>query len=197
MVTKSNLHARRAIFLDRDGVLVVPEMRDGRSFAPRRVEEFRFYPEAKSALERLKKVGYLLVVVTNQPDVGKGLISRSTLDQMHDLMRLTLPIDRIEVCFHTQSDECSCRKPKPGMLLDAARNCQIDLKRSFMVGDRASDIEAGIAAGCQTIFIDLDYVSELKPKAAHHTVRSIAEAADIILGANQKTGGPLCRASKI
>jgi len=196
-VTVSAMPGRRAIFLDRDGVLVVPEMRDGRSFAPRHLEDFRLYPEAKTALDRLKEAGYLLVVVTNQPDVGKGLISRSTLDQMHDTIRRVLPVDRIEVCIHTQSDKCSCRKPKPGMLLDAARECQIDLETSFMVGDRASDVEAGLAAGCETIFIDLDYVSELKPKTAHHTARSITEAADIILGANQRTGGRPCRASKI
>ena len=197
MVTMSGMPGRRAVFLDRDGVLVVPEMRDGRSFAPRHLENFRLYPEAKSALHRLKEAGYLLVVVTNQPDVGKGLISRSTLDQMHDWICQALPVDRIEVCSHTQADECSCRKPKPGMLLNVARECQIDLKNSFIVGDRASDVAAGIAAGCETIFIDLDYVSELKPKFSNHTVRSIAEAADIILGKNQTTGGRPCRASKI
>lgn len=190
----SGISGRRAIFLDRDGVIVIPEMRDGRSFAPRHLEEFRLYPEAKTALDRFKEAGYLLVVVTNQPDVEKGLISRYTLDQMHDRIRRALPIDRIEVCTHTQSAECSCRKPKPGMLLDAARECQIDLKNSYMVGDRASDIEAGIAAGCETIFIDLDYVDELKPKSAHHIVRSIAEAADIILGVKSNDrGSPMPR----
>jgi len=197
MVTQSSMIERRAVFLDRDGILVIPEMRDGRSYAPRNLAGFRLYPEAKAALTRLKEVGYLLVVVTNQPDVGKGLISQSTLDQMHDRIRNELCVDRIEVCSHTQSDECSCRKPKPGMLFNAARDCRIDLKNSFMVGDRASDVEAGIAAGCETIFVDLNYDSELKPKSAHHTVRSIAEAADIILGANLKIGGRPCRASKI
>jgi transaldolase len=186
MVTGSNIAARRAVFLDRDGVLVVPEMRDGRSFAPRRFEDLRFYPEAKAALDRLKQAGFLLVVVTNQPDVGKGLISQSTLDQMHDRMSRELPIDRIEVCSHKQSDDCACRKPKPGMLFGAARDCHIDLKESFMVGDRASDIAAGEAAGCRTIFIDLGYVSELKPNSPNHAVRSIAEATNIILGAESK-----------
>jgi transaldolase len=184
------MSARRAVFLDRDGVLVVPEMRDGRSFAPRRLDDFRLYSGAKAALNRLKEAGYLLVVVTNQPDVGKGLISQAILDQMHDRMRQELPIDRIEVCSHTQSDECACRKPKPGMLLNAAHECHINLKESFIVGDRASDVAAGLAAGCETIFIDLDYVSELKPKSPHHAVRSIAEAADIILGVTPKNRRP-------
>jgi transaldolase len=182
MVTASVTAGRRAVFLDRDGVLVVPQMRDGRSFAPRRLEDFHFYPAAKETLHRLKAAGYLLVVVTNQPDVGHGLISRSTIDAMHDRLLRELPIDRIEVCCHTQAASCACRKPKPGMLLDAARECGIDLESSFMVGDRASDVAAGQAAGCKTIFIDLDYASELKPQTRDHSVRAIAEAGDIILG---------------
>ena len=197
MVNQSGGSGRRAVFLDRDGVLVVPEIRDGRSYAPRSLGDFRLYPEAKAALTRLKQAGYLLVVVTNQPDVGKGLISQSTLDEMHNRIRRVLCVDRIEVCPHGQADDCSCRKPKPGMLLNAARECRIDLTMSFMVGDRASDVAAGIAAGCETIFIDLNYVSELKPKSPHHTAHSIAEAADIIIATNERIGGPPCREFKI
>ena len=176
------MSGRRAVFLDRDGVLVIPEMRDGRSFAPRRFEDFRIYPEAKAALERLKAAGFLLVVVTNQPNVGKGQILLSTLDQMHDRLRHDLPVDWIEVCCHTQTEGCECRKPKPGRLLNAARQFKIDLERSIMVGDRASDIAAGRSASCETIFIDLDYVSDLKPESPDYIVRSIADATDIILG---------------
>lgn len=190
MVTLPNVNGRRAVFLDRDGVLVVPEMRDGRSFAPRRLEDFHLYPEAKSALDRLKSAGYMLVVITNQPDVGKGLISSSILEKMHSRLGQELPIDQIEVCCHLQTDECSCRKPKPGMLFTAAQKCGIDLKSSFMVGDRASDVAAGAASGCQTIFIDLDYVNELKPQTANFNVRSVAEAADIILGEASKNRRP-------
>ena len=182
--------SRRAVFLDRDGVLVVPHMRDGRSFAPRRFEDFRLYPEAKSALDRLKGAGYLLVVVTNQPDVGRGDISPATIERMHDRLCRELPVDHIEVCSHTQSDGCACRKPKPGMLLKAAGVYGIDLANSFMVGDRASDVTAGVAAGCTTVFIDLDYVSELKPLSCDYSVRSITEAADAILGVKPKTRRP-------
>lgn len=197
MVNKLSAPDRRAVFLDRDGVLVIPEMRDGRSYAPRNLNDFRLYPDAKAALTCLKQAGYLLVVVTNQPDVGKGLISQSTLEHMHDRIRKELSVDRIEVCPHTQADECSCRKPKPGMLLNAAHECHIDLTKSFMVGDRASDVAAGLTAGCETIFIDLDYVSELKPVSPDHTVRSIAEAARIILAAKERTEGEPCHVSKI
>jgi D-glycero-D-manno-heptose 1,7-bisphosphate phosphatase len=176
----------RAVFLDRDGVLVVPEMRDGRSFAPRSLEAFRLYPDAAASLARLKAAGYLLVAVTNQPDIGNGLVSVDVVNEMHRLMAQALPIDRIEMCPHSQTEACDCRKPKPGMLMSAARECGIDLATSVMVGDRCSDVEAGRAAGCKTVFIDLDYVSELKPASPDFTVRSIAEAADVILGAIPK-----------
>lgn len=181
MVVESGVARRRAVFLDRDGVLVVPEVRGGRSFAPQRLEDLHLYPEAKAALDRLQDSGYLLVVVTNQPDVGKGLISRITMEQMHKRLLQELPIDRIEVCCHIQTEGCTCRKPKPGMLLNAAHECGIDLKNSFMVGDRASDVEAGLSVGCKTIFIDLGHASEKKPESFSHCARSIAEAVDIIL----------------
>lgn len=173
--------ARRAVFLDRDGVLVAPEFRDGRSFAPRTLEAFQVYPAAKQALNRLRGAGFLLVVVTNQPDIGNGKISAGVVAQMHDILYKALPIDRIELCPHGQGDKCDCRKPKPGMLLRAAEACGIDLGKSYMVGDRASDVEAGKAAGCKTVFIDLQYASELKPDRPDHVAQSIVDAADIIL----------------
>jgi D-glycero-D-manno-heptose 1,7-bisphosphate phosphatase len=180
----------RAIFLDRDGVLAIPEMRDGRSYAPRSLEAFRLYPDAAASLARLKAAGYLLVAVTNQPDIGNGLVSADTVNEMHRLMSQALPIDRIEMCPHSQSEACDCRKPKPGMLINAARDCGIDLAESVMVGDRSSDVDAGHAAGCKTVFVDLDYVSELKPASPDFTVRSLAEAADVILGMMPNNRGP-------
>lgn len=185
-MVRASAARRPAVFLDRDGVLVVPEMRDGRSFAPRRLEEFELYPDAAGALARLKEAGYLLVVVTNQPDVGNGHVSPAVIGQMHEQMLNALPIDRIEVCFHAQMDGCSCRKPKPGMLLKAAHELAIDLERSFMVGDRSGDVAAGKAAGCRTVFIDLDYSSEPKPQCPDHTASSVVEAADIILSVTAK-----------
>jgi D-glycero-D-manno-heptose 1,7-bisphosphate phosphatase len=173
----------RAVFLDRDGVIVIPEFRDGRSFAPTRLDRYEFYPDAAVALSRLKAAGFKLVVVTNQPDVGNGLIAGDVVNEMHDRLRSAMPLDAIKACFHIQSAECECRKPKPGMLLEAARELQIDLARSYMVGDRAGDIEAGETAGCRTVFIDLDY-RERRPVAPTFTVRSISEAADCILNSN-------------
>lgn len=178
----------RAVFLDRDGVIVVPEFRDGRSFAPRRLEDFRFYPEAGESLRRLKDAGYLLVVVSNQPDVGAGLVSPDVLAEMNRVLLERFPIDAIKVCTHTRADNCTCRKPRADLLLEAARELAIDCAESFMVGDRASDIAAGEAAACRTVFIDLGYSAEPKPSHADHVVNSLADAADIILGAATDSG---------
>lgn len=173
--------AQAAVFLDRDGVIAIPEFRHGRSYAVTRVEDFRIYPDAKAALTRLKQAGYVLVVVTNQPDVGRGFIAASDLEAMHRTLEDALPIDRIEVCPHTADDGCDCRKPKPGMLFRAAEALGIALDQSVMVGDRLGDVEAGRAAGCRTVFVDLDYTSEPKPTNADCMVASIADAADCIL----------------
>jgi D-glycero-D-manno-heptose 1,7-bisphosphate phosphatase len=183
MVGVSSAAGRKAVFLDRDGVIVIPEFRDGRSFAPVRLEDYRFYPEAAAALSRLKSAGYLLIVVTNQPEVGRGLIPEEVLAEMHCRLLASLPIDLVKVCRHTASDVCNCRKPKPGMLLESANELGISLPDSYMVGDRASDVEAGRAAGCRTVFIDLGYTNELKPDSASFTVSSINQAADVILAA--------------
>jgi D-glycero-D-manno-heptose 1,7-bisphosphate phosphatase len=175
---------RPAVFLDRDGVIAIPEFRDRRSFAPRQVRNFRLYPEAATCLEKLKRAGFVLAVVTNQPDVGRGLTPRSEVDAMHAIMRRELPLDAVKVCFHRQEDHCDCRKPKPGMILEAAGELGINLKKSFMVGDRRIDIEAGRAAGCTTVFLDRDY-EEPRPNAPDYVVHSIVEATNAIIEITQ------------
>ena len=169
----------RAVFLDRDGVLTVPEFRDGRSFAPRRVEDFRLYDDAADATRLLKALDFRLIVVTNQPDVGYGRIPLDTVEEMHRRLVDLLPIDAIEACYHRHDEDCDCRKPKPGMLRRAAVQHGIDCARSFMIGDRASDVAAGHAAGCRTIFIDLGYRDE-HPGGADFVVKSLGEAAEIV-----------------
>src|SRR5438445_11422521 len=145
---------RAAVFLDRDGVIVVPEFRDGRSFAPRRLEDFRLYPDAAASLQKLKQAGFLLAVVTNQPDVGDGLIGHLEVDAMHEIMTRQLPLDAVKACFHWHGHACDCRKPKPGMILQTAMELGISLAGIFIVGERKSDLEAGLAAGCVTVFIE-------------------------------------------
>ncbi len=177
----------RAIFVDRDGVLVVPEFRNGRSFAPRTLETFHLYDGIAESARRLKNAGYKLIVVTNQPDVGHGRVAQSVVETMHDRLREAVPIDAIEVCYHTTADACDCRKPKPGMLLRAAERLALDCHRSVMVGDRWTDVAAGRAAGCATVFIDLNY-SEPRSEDPDFVASSFNHAADIILSLADKPG---------
>ncbi|HXT71398.1 MAG TPA: HAD family hydrolase [Vicinamibacterales bacterium] len=171
---------RRAVFVDRDGVINRPIVRGGRPFAPANVEELEILPGVEEALTRLRAAGFLLVVVTNQPEVSRGTLSHAALDAMHAALRSALPLDDIRVCPHDDRDACDCRKPKPGMVLAAARELGISLARSYVVGDRWRDIAAGRTAGCVTIFVDCGY-DEPRPDGAAVTVRSLAEAAEWIL----------------
>ncbi len=180
----------KAVFLDRDGVLTVPHFRDGRSYAPRRLEDFELYADAQSSVERLKSAGFILVVITNQPDVGAGLMSEAVLDQMHAELKADLAIDDIEVCTDTRENATDRRKPGAGMLMDAAGKWNIDLKASYVVGDRATDIEAGIRAGCTNIFIDRGYVAETAPVDQAATVTEFDGAVEWILQENARRARP-------
>lgn len=172
--------AARALFVDRDGVLNANFVREGKAYAPRSFAEFRLLPGVEEALQRAKAAGFLVIVITNQPDVPNGITPRSEVDAMHAWLRAHLPIEDIRVCFHTDLDDCQCRKPEPGLLLDAAAQYDIDLKRSYMVGDRWRDILAGQAAGCCTILVDYGLAQE-KPTRPDKTVGSLAEAINAIL----------------
>ena len=171
-----------AVFLDRDGVINRALEHDGRPYPPTSLAEFDILPAVAGACARLKAAGFLLVVATNQPDVGRGTLKREVVAEIHAYMLAQLPIDRVETCFHAGRGEtaCDCRKPKPGMLLDAAKALNIDLSRSWMVGDRWRDIDCGQAAGCRTIFIDYGYAEELRQRP-DFVVRHLGEAAEIIL----------------
>jgi D-glycero-D-manno-heptose 1,7-bisphosphate phosphatase len=170
---------QRAVFLDRDGVINRAIVRDGKPYPPPTLAELEILPGVAAALAELKRAGFLLIVVTNQPDVARGTQTRATVDAMHARLAETLPIDEFRVCDH-DGDGCSCRKPKPGMLLEAAREHGIALGRSYLVGDRWRDVEAGQRAGCSTIFIDRGYV-ERRPEHADAIVTSLQEAAGWIL----------------
>ncbi|HXH30659.1 MAG TPA: HAD family hydrolase [Bacteriovoracaceae bacterium] len=142
-----------AFFLDRDGVLNTMVYRMGKLRAPYTPEEFSIFPMVGEALTALKERGYRLIVVTNQPDVARGWVGKDAVEMVNDKIRQLLPVDDIEVCYHTEKDNCDCRKPEPGMLLRAASKWDICLPESYMVGDRFSDIQAGDRAGCRTILI--------------------------------------------
>ena len=171
---------RRAVFLDRDGVVNQAVVRDGRPYPPRSVDEIVVNEYAAEGLALLKQLGFRLIVVTNQPDVARGLQSRDNVEAIHAWLAARLPIDDFRTCYHDDRDQCDCRKPRPGLLLDAARDYRIDLARSFLVGDRWRDVEAGRGAGCRSIFINYDY-AEPRPESTCATVRSFREACDWIL----------------
>lgn len=171
---------KKAVFLDRDGVLNQALVRDGKPFSPMSVDEVKVASDVPGALELLRKAGFCLVMVTNQPDIARGLQSREKVHIINSYLQDGLGIDVVEVCEHDDDDNCDCRKPKPGMLLRAAGRDGISLHQSFMVGDRWRDIEAGRRAGCRTVLIGNGYDEGLKsqPDAAFAT---LSEAANWIL----------------
>ncbi|WP_375413837.1 HAD family hydrolase [uncultured Bradyrhizobium sp.] len=170
----------RAIFLDRDGVLNRPIVRDGKPYPPPQVENLEIYDGLRDQLQRLKDRGFVLIVVTNQPDVARGTTPRETVEEINEAIARHIPaIDRFMVCFHDNGDGCDCRKPRPGMLLRSAEEFDVDLGRSYMIGDRRGDVEAGIAAGSRTIFIDRAY-RETAPERYDYKVGSTQEALTII-----------------
>lgn len=169
-----------AVFLDRDGTLNRPVVRDGKPYPPPTLEAFELLPGVAETLCRLKDAGFLLIVVTNQPDVARGAQRREVVEAMHQRLMSELPIDDIRVCYEVNSPACTFYKPKPGMLLEAARERDIDLMRSYMVGDRWRDVGAGKAAGCFTIFIDRGY-SEPLTETPDAVCTDLAAATVIIL----------------
>ena len=171
----------RAVFLDRDGVLNAATVSDGRPYPPDSVRELKITPEAPECLLRLREAGFLLIVVTNQPDLARGKQTPEAVEEIHSALRAAMPLDAFYVCAHSDEDECDCRKPKPGMLLAAARDFRIDLSQSFMVGDRWRDVEAGARAGCRTVFLDFRYRERGPETPPHVIVGALAEGVDWIL----------------
>lgn len=171
----------KAIFLDRDGVINRAMVRDGKPYPPADLSELEILPGVESALHAFKAADYRLIVVTNQPDVARGITQRETVEKINAHLSAHLPIDEFRTCYHDSGEGCDCRKPLPGSILAAARLHAIDLSESTMVGDRWRDIEAGQAAGCKVIFIDYGY-REKQPATEIRRVSSLREAADAILG---------------
>lgn len=179
----------RAVFLDRDGVINRVLLRDGKPYPATNLTEFELLPGVTEACRLLKEAGFKIVVATNQPDVGRGTLKQEIVEAIHTEMCRLLPIDRVEVSYDSgrENPPSEFRKPRPGMLLRAARELGIDLSSSFIVGDRWRDIDCGHAAGCVTILVDYGYAERLR-LPPDYRVKSLREAADLILaGTDQAT----------
>jgi len=170
----------KAVFLDRDGVINRSLEVEGRPVAPRTLSEFRLLRHAGRNITALKRLGFRIAVVTNQPDVAKQLIARSDVETMNRRLIEKLRVDVVKRCAHAQDEGCACRKPAPGMLLEAGAELGISIGKSYMVGDRWSDVEAGRAAGCYTIKIERNWANE-KPTRPDATVTSLAAAVEHII----------------
>jgi D-glycero-D-manno-heptose 1,7-bisphosphate phosphatase len=169
---------RPAVFLDRDGVINRAVVRDGKPYAPALVDDVELLPGVGEALGRLESAGFARIVVTNQPDIARGTTTVEAVEAIHGFMLRELPLDEIRTCPHDDADDCPCRKPRPGLLLQAPPH---DMPRSYMVGDRWRDIEAGRAAGCRaSILVDYGYDEPL-PHEPDARVKSLGEAVDWIL----------------
>lgn len=169
---------KKAVFLDRDGVLNQTVFRLGKPRAPYTLEEFSLLPGVIEGVTLLKDMGFILIVVTNQPDVARGWVSRKAVDMVNCRLRELLPLDDLKACFHSEKDQCVCRKPHPGMLVEGTHEWGINTASSFMIGDRSSDIEAGKAAGCKTILIGKS--DESFPVLPDFECNSLLEAAQLI-----------------
>jgi len=169
---------RRAVFLDRDGVLVRAAPLKDYPQGPLTLEDFSIFPEIADPVRRMRDAGFLIVLATNQPAIARGQMNWDTLNEMHRILESAIPLDDIEICPHRDADQCACRKPKPGMLLAAADKLGIDLPASYFIGDTARDVGAALAAGVTPILIDWPYNRDLR---VQHRVKDVAEAADLIV----------------
>lgn len=169
-----------AVFFDRDGVITVPKSVHGKGFAPRNLTDFKFYEDAIACLKKTRDAGFLNIVVSNQPDIATGLLQSSVLNEMNKTLLKELTLDDVINCQHILENNCDCRKPKPGMIYTAVEKHNLDLSNSWIIGDRDSDIEAGLTAGIRTIFIERHWADENGFKSDFRS-ESLNEAVDIII----------------
>jgi len=174
--------ARRAVFLDRDGVINEVELRGRKPYPPSTLADVRLVPHVEECLDDLKRQGFMLIVVTNQPDVARGKQTKAAVEEIHDYLSGCLPIDHFYTCYHDEADGCDCRKPAPGLLLNAARDHGIKLSMSYLIGDRWRDIEAGHRARCESVFINYNYAEQQPDPPPSFEAQSLRAAVDWILG---------------
>lgn len=170
----------RAVFLDRDGVLNQAVVREGKPYPPETAAAVQLVDGAAEGMQRLKQLGFLLLVVTNQPDVARGTQTVAEVEAINDVLRAALPLDSFFMCLHT-GDGCNCRKPKPGLLLQAAERYGLSLEDCYLIGDRWRDIDAAAAAGVPGVWIDYGYQERGPGTVPAAQVKSVCEAVDWIV----------------
>ena len=170
---------KKSVFLDRDGVINKVYIKDGLPQSPNSLNELKILPGVRESIIKLKKLNFICLMVTNQPNVSRKKIDKNSVIQMNNFLKNEIALDDIFVCYHDDSDNCNCRKPKPGLLSQAGKKWDVDFKKSFMIGDRWRDIQAGEKVGCKTIFLDYKY-NEKKPKKPDFVSDSLLNAAHII-----------------
>ena len=169
----------KAVFLDRDGVINEVNIKNGLPFSPNSLDDLSIFPGVKEAIIKLKKLNFICLVVTNQPDVSRGKITKEEVIKINQFIINETNVDEFFICYHDDLDNCNCRKPKPGLLLNAAKKWNIDFKSSYLIGDRWRDINAGNAVGCNTIFLDYGY-NDIKPQKPNFVTDSLIKASEII-----------------
>ena len=170
---------KKAIFLDRDGVINKIFIKNNLPFSPPSFDLLEILPGVKESILRLKKLNFVCLVVTNQPDVTRGKINKNTVIKMNNFLQKEIKLDDFFVCYHDDEDNCECRKPKPGLLLQASKKWDVNLKKSFIIGDRWRDIQAGEKVGCKTIFLEYNYI-DIKPKNPNFITDTLLNATYII-----------------
>jgi D-glycero-D-manno-heptose 1,7-bisphosphate phosphatase len=171
----------RAIFLDRDGVLNRAIVRDRKPYPPDSVTQVEIIPGAVHSMGLLEKAGYLLIGITNQPDVARGTQKKEIVEEINACILNALPVREIFTCYHDNLDNCNCRKPKPGLILQAAKKYNVQMNGSWMIGDRWKDIAAGKVTGLKTVFIDYHYDEGFECQRADYTIQDVSELAKIVL----------------
>jgi|TARA_B100001964_G_scaffold223234_1_gene268935 D-glycero-D-manno-heptose 1,7-bisphosphate phosphatase len=170
---------KKAVFLDRDGVINKAFIKDGKPTSPNSLDELEILPGVKESILKLKKLNFICLVVTNQPDVPRGKINKNNVIKINNFLKKKIELDDIFVCYHDDKDNCNCRKPKPGLLLQASKKWNVDFKKSFMIGDRWRDIQAGEEVGCKTIYLNYNY-KDIKPKDPSFVTDTLLNAVYII-----------------
>jgi D-glycero-D-manno-heptose 1,7-bisphosphate phosphatase len=166
---------KKAVFIERDGILNEVQAGPKNQIIPLTLEEFKVKKEADPALRKLKQAGFVLIVTTNQPGLSRGYLNRRELDRMHDIVRRSFVIDDLMVCPHDESDHCPCHKPRPGLFIEAAFKWHLNLDHSFVISDKWQDAEAARTAGCTSLLLDSPWIGNVHHDFVMKDLGSIVE----------------------